>query len=73
MSQKSLAPQVLHPLGSRPEVVQGSGDVIIYISDLAWSHPGMQWRTQKVFMEGFHSVACCGHLYLVCTVCDVTI
>jgi len=33
-----------------------------------------QWRTQKIFMgEGFHSVAYCGNLYLVCAVCDVTI
>ena len=32
-----------------------------------------QWRTQKIFMGGFHSVAYGGHLYLVCAVCDVTI
>jgi len=32
-----------------------------------------QWRTQKIFMGRFHSVACGGHLYLVCAVCDVTI
>jgi len=32
-----------------------------------------QWRTQKIFMEGFHSVAYGGYLYLVCAVCDVTI
>jgi len=28
-----------------------------------------QWRTQKIFMEGFHSVAYGGYLYLVCAVC----
>ena len=32
-----------------------------------------QWRTQKVFMRGVHSVAYGGHLYLVCAVCNVTI
>jgi len=32
-----------------------------------------QWRTQKIFMRGFHSVAYGGHLYLVCALCDVTI
>ena len=32
-----------------------------------------QLRTQKIFMAGFHSVAYGGRLYLVCTVCDVTI
>ena len=32
-----------------------------------------QWRTQKMFMGGFHSVAYGGHLCLVCAVCDVTI
>jgi len=32
-----------------------------------------QWRTQKVFMRGFHSVAHGGHLHLVCVVCDVII
>jgi len=32
----------------------------------------VQPRTQK-FSWGFHSVACGGHLYLVCGVCDVTI
>jgi len=32
-----------------------------------------QWRTQKIFMGGFHSVAHGGYLYLVCAVCDVTI
>jgi len=31
-----------------------------------------QWRTQKLFMGGFHSVAQGSHLYLVCAVCDVT-
>jgi len=34
---------------------------------------GAQWRTQKIFMGGFHSVAYGGHLYLMCAVCDVTI
>jgi len=34
---------------------------------------GVQWRTQKFFMGGVHSVAYGGHLYLVCAVCDVTI
>jgi len=32
-----------------------------------------QWRTQKIFMGGVHSVAYGGHLYLVRAVCDVTI
>jgi len=32
-----------------------------------------QWRTQKIFMGIFHSVAYGGHLYLVCTVCAVKI
>jgi len=32
-----------------------------------------QWRAQKSFMGGFHSVADDGHLYLVCAVCYVTI
>ena len=32
-----------------------------------------QWRTQKIFMGGFHSVAYGGHLYWVCAVCYVTI
>jgi len=32
-----------------------------------------QWRAQKFFEGGFHSVAYGGHLYLVCAVCDVTI
>jgi len=32
-----------------------------------------QWRTQKIFMGGIHSVAYGGHLYLVCAVYDVTI
>jgi len=32
-----------------------------------------QWRTQKIFMGEFHSVANGGHWYLVCAVCDVTI
>jgi len=32
-----------------------------------------QWRTQKIFMGGFHSTAYDGHLYLVCSLCDVTI
>jgi len=36
-------------------------------------HSCTQWRTQKIFMGGFHSVAFGGHLYLVCAVCDVTI
>jgi len=31
-----------------------------------------QWRTQKMFTGGFHSVAYGGHLYLVRGVCDVT-
>jgi len=29
-----------------------------------------QWRTQKIFMGAFHSVAHGGHLYLVCAVYD---
>ena len=33
----------------------------------------LQWRTQKIFMGGFHSVAYGGHFYLVCAICDVTI
>jgi len=33
----------------------------------------IQWRTQKIFIGGFHSVAYSGYLYLLCTVCDVTI
>jgi len=33
----------------------------------------VQWRTQKIFMGGVHSVAYSGHIYLVCAVCDVTI
>jgi len=33
---------------------------------LADSQHVNQWRTQKIFMGGFHSVACGGHLYLVC-------
>jgi len=32
-----------------------------------------QWRTQKIFIVGVHSVAYGGHLYLVCAVCDVMI
>ena len=32
-----------------------------------------QLRTQKIFMGGFHSVSYGGHLYLVCSHCDVTI
>ena len=32
-----------------------------------------QWRTQKIFVGEVHSVAYGGHLYLMCTVCDVTI
>jgi len=32
-----------------------------------------QWRTQKIFMGGFHSVAYGGHLFLVCGFYDVTI
>jgi len=32
----------------------------------------IQWRTQNILM-GVLSVACGGHLYLVCAVCDVTI
>jgi len=32
-----------------------------------------QWRTQKIFMGGVHSVADSGHLYLMCAVCDVTL
>ena len=32
-----------------------------------------QWRTQKIFMGRFHSVAYGGHLYLMCAVCDVII
>jgi len=32
-----------------------------------------QWRTQKSFMGKVHSVAYAGHLYLMCTVFDVTI
>jgi len=32
-----------------------------------------QWRTQKNFMLGVHSVAYGGHLYLVCAVSDGTI
>ena len=35
-------------------------------------HILLQWRTQKIFMRGVHSVACGGHFYLVCGVCDVT-
>jgi len=31
-----------------------------------------QWRTQKLFMGGFHSAAQGSHLYSVCAVCDVT-
>jgi len=31
-----------------------------------------QWRTQKIFMGGFHSVAYGGYLFLVCGLCDVT-
>jgi len=34
---------------------------------------GKQWRTQKIFIGGFHSVAYGGHLYLMCVVCDITI
>jgi len=33
----------------------------------------MQWRTQKIFMGGFRSVAYGGDLCLVCAVCDVAI
>jgi len=32
-----------------------------------------QWRTQKIFMGGVSFSDICGHLYLVCTVFDVTI
>jgi len=32
-----------------------------------------QWRTQKMFMGGFHSEAYGGRLYLLCSVCDITI
>jgi len=32
-----------------------------------------QWRTQKIFIGGFLSVAYGGHLYLVFAVCNVTI
>jgi len=44
---------------------------------LVWRHcsrayTSNQWRTQKIFIWVFHSVAYGGHLYLVCGVCDVT-
>jgi len=32
-----------------------------------------QWRTQKIFIGGVHSVTYGGHFYIVCAVCDVTI
>jgi len=32
-----------------------------------------QWRTQKIFMGGVHSMAYGGHLYLAYAVCDVTV
>ena len=35
--------------------------------------PASQWRTQKIFMGGFGSRSYGGYLFLVCTVCDVTI
>jgi len=35
----------------------------------SWS----QWRTQKIFMGGFHSMTYGGDLHLVCALCDVTI
>jgi len=41
--------------------------------NLRGKHLEVQWRTQKMFMGGFHSVAYGGHLCLVCAVCDVTI
>jgi len=42
---------------------------------LEWPNCGSraQWRTQKIFMGGFHSVAYGGHLFVVCGLCDVTI
>jgi len=36
------------------------------------THNFRQWRTQKIFMGGFHSVEYGGHLF-VCSFCDVTI
>ena len=41
-----------------------------------WMRPTVlhvQWRMQKIFMGGFHSVAYGGLLYLMCAVCDVTV
>jgi len=32
-----------------------------------------QWRTQKIFTGGFHSMTYGGDLYLVCALFDVTI
>jgi len=32
-----------------------------------------QWRAQTIFMGVFHSVAYGGHLFVVCSLCDVTI
>jgi len=36
-------------------------------------HGPSQWRTQKIFMGGLHSVAYGAHLHLVCAVCAITI
>ena len=34
---------------------------------VGWRTSGVQWRTQKNFMGGFHSVAYGGHLFVVCS------
>jgi len=31
-----------------------------------------QWRTQNIFIGGFHSVAYGAHLFVICGLCDVT-